>query len=305
MKRSILILAFATMLAACSGNATTGQNSGAVETPGGVPDQARDGLVGSEIEVHFEQGGGRRVIRTASLQLHASDTRAAFDSIVALVESTGGFVANAAGVHPAQREDAQPVISIVVRIPAEELTATMRAIKESVDDVVSETVSSQDVSEQYIDLEARLTNLRALEVELRAMLEEVRQQDSDPEKVLRVFSELALVRGQIEQLQAQLIHLAGLTELATVEIGITQTPAAVPIVTEPWAPAEAAREAARSLVMSLQGIANWVISFVIYTLPVLILTLAIPVLVGVWVYRKWWRDRLTTPAAPAGLTTEG
>ena len=52
------------------------------------------------------------------------------------------------------------------------------------------------MTDQFIDLEARLTNLEALEVELRALLAEVRQQrDADPDKLLRVYNEIAGVRG--------------------------------------------------------------------------------------------------------------
>jgi hypothetical protein len=306
MKRTAALLAMVVALAACSlaDSAESGTTS---------PAGARDGDEGGTTSPGFFPGGedmapdldgavGRRVIRQARLQLHASDTREAFDRIVTLTESIGGFVANA-NVLPVSSEGAQPQINVTLRVPADRLTDTLRAIKEIADEVVSESQDSQDVSEQFVDLEARLTNLEALEVELRALLEEVRRQpEADPEKLLRVFNELASVRGQIEQVQGRINYLTDLTDLATVEVGITQTPTAVPIVEEPWAPGEAVRDAARSLVVALQGIADWIIRFGIYILPVLVLILAVPVTVGVYAYRRWWRNRpgtaRTDPSTP-------
>ncbi len=186
-----------------------------------------------EFDVTFNVVEDRKVIRNASLDLQAGDTRAAYDRIVTLVETQGGFVAQA-HVFPTEGDDAQPEISLTVRIPADKLTATMRAIKDSVDEVVSESQNAQDVTDQFVDLEAQLTNLEALEVELRALLTEVRQQPNpDPDKLLRVFQEISSVRGQIERIQGQLNLLEDLAALAALDIHITQTPAAAPIVEEP------------------------------------------------------------------------
>jgi hypothetical protein len=176
----------------------------------------------------------------------------------------------------------------------------MNAIKGSVETVVSESQNAQDVSEQYIDLEARLTNLEALEVELRALLAEVRQQpEADPDKLLRVFNEISSVRSQIEQIQGQLNYLDDVVDLATLSIGLTPTPAVVPIVEDTWEPVEVARDALRSLVTGLQGVAGWAINFALYTLPMLMLTVGIPLLIGWVAYRQWRKRRPSvTPSEP-------
>jgi hypothetical protein len=240
----------------------------------------------------------RSVIRNASLQLHAADTRETFDRIISLIESKGGFVASAE-VLPTVGEDHQPEITMVLRIPAEDLSTTMRSTKELADEVVSESQSAQDVSEQFVDLEARLTNLEALETELRALLTDVRAQpDADPAKLLQVFNELASVRGQIEQIEGQLEYLSNLTELASLQVSVTQTPAAIPVVEEPWAPGETVRDATRDLVNALQAMTDAMIAFVITTLPVLMLILIGPAILGYLVYRRWWKGRVAT-SAPA------
>ena len=293
MKRLAVLLALGLVIAACSAGddsgafgetALSGAATGTV--PASIDDESFAEEAPANFDVRLDVVVDRKVIRQASLQLHASDTRATFDEIVRLTESVGGFVANA-NVFPFEGEDAQPDVSMTLRIPAGQLTSVMTTIKGSVDEVVAESQSAQDVTEQFVDLEARLRNLEALEVELRALLEDVRKQpDADPVKLLTVFNELFSVRGQIEQIQGQINYLSDLTAMATLDVQVSQTPIDVPIVASAWAPAEAAKDALRSLVTALQGIANWAISFALFTLPVLLLTLGIPATLGFFVYRR-------------------
>jgi hypothetical protein len=298
MKRVLaLTMALGIALVACSGEegavtapmVTTAADSGEGEAPGA------EGM-----EIAFEVVQGRRVIRRAALELHSADTRSAYEQIVRMVETVGGFVADAT-VFPTSGEDEQPQVSLVLRVPEGHLNSAMTAIKAAADEVVSESRGAEDVTEQFIDLEARLTNHRALEVELRALLEEVREQENaDPEKLLRVFNEVSRVRGEIEQMQGQLNHLTDLTELATLSVGITPTPLAVPIVDEPWAPAEVARDSLRNLVAGLRGIADWIIAFSLFQLPILLLSLGPLALLGYLIYRRFRRREPTGPAPAAG-----
>jgi uncharacterized protein (DUF342 family) len=301
-RTTALLIAMGLTLSACAagGEASTetmqASGEGAVMQP---EEAALDSEITSDdgsMTLDLEVATDRKVIRQASLELHAANTRAAYEHIIDLVESTGGFLADA-NVLPTTGGDEQPQISMTVRIPADRLNATMSAIKESVDEVVSETQGAKDVTAEYVDLEARLTNLKALEVELRALLEEVRKQENaDPEKLLRVFNEISDVRGQIEQIQGQINYLSDKTSLATLDMAITQTPSAVPIVDEPWRPAEVAKDAVRQLVDGLQGVADTVIGFSLYALPMLLITLGPLALIGLFVYRRFFRR---TPPAPA------
>lgn len=303
MKRTLaLLLVMGVTLAGCAGD--SGEASDVTRADAAAPSVAEETALsdggeaggGDEsIEVDLEVAEGREVIRRANLQLHASDTRAAFDEIVAMVESAGGFVANAT-VHPTNGEDAQPQVTMTLRVPADQLTATMDGIKSSVDEVVSETQGAEDVTEQFVDLEARLVNLEALETELRALLTEVRdREDADPDEILRVFNEVSSVRGQIEQIQGQINYLSDLTALATLEVGITQTPSTAPLVDEPWSPAEATRAALGNLVEGLQGAADWAINFALYALPMLLIVFAPLTLIGVAVYRRFFRKPPSDP----------
>lgn len=315
MRRVALILALGVVIAACSGDGEASDTTSAGEradrsefasgddtvTTAGTAEEAPpdEGAIAVDLEVAQD----RKVIRQAQLQVEADDTRAALDRIIALSEAAGGFVADAT-VHPVEGEQDQPSANITLRIPASELTEVMTAIKGSVEKVISESQGAQDVTDQFIDLEARLTNLEALEVELRALLAEVRQQpEADPDKLLRVYNEISLVRGQIEEIQGQLNYLNDVVDLATLTIGLTPTPAAVPIVEDTWEPVEVARDALRNLVAGLQGLADWGIHFALFTLPMLLLVLGVPALIGFTVYRQWKKRRPPTPQSPVPSET--
>jgi hypothetical protein len=286
-------------LAACSGGEAGELAAPAQDTGTAGEDRfvETDGAA-SAIDVTLEAQDGRQVVRRASLEVHASDTRAAFEAIVAMVQEVGGFVADAT-VYPTTSDDAEPQVTMTLRVPEDQLDATLVAIKGSVDDVVSETQGAQDVTEEFVDLAARITNLEALETELRALLQETRmREDADPDAILRVFNEVSTVRGQIEQLQGRVNYLSDLTALATVEIGMTQTPAAAPLVAEPWNPGETVREAAGNLVSGLQGAADWLISFGLFALPMLLIVLGPLALISMVVYRRFFRRPADT--APIG-----
>ncbi|MGD2061298.1 MAG: DUF4349 domain-containing protein [Acidimicrobiia bacterium] len=308
MKRTLaLLIVMLVTLAACAGNDSSSEPGAEEALPGGVGGETIDveepmSEQGADsIDVDLEVTEGRKVIRRASLSLHAADTRAAFEQIVARIEAAGGFVADAT-VHPTNGEDDQPQVSMTLRVPAEQLTSTMTDIKDSVDEVVSETQGAEDVTEQFVDLEARLTNLEALEVELRELLTEVRaREDAEPDDILRVFNEVSSVRGQIEQIQGQIDYLSDRTALATLQVEITQTPSAAPLVDEPWSPGAATREALGNLITGLQGAADWAINFGLYVLPMLAVILGPLAVVGVLAYRRFWRRPQQDPA-PTGIS---
>ncbi len=262
--------------------------------PEDVARALEDGKNAVNLDVVFADN--RKVIRQVSLSLAADDTRAAYDEIVRVAEDAGGFVAEAQ-VNPTG-DDEEPRITLTVRVPAAGLTTSLTAIKNAADEVLAESQGAQDVTATFIDLEAQLTNLEALEIELRALLEEVRMQpDADPDKLLRVFTEISTTRGQIEQIQGQLNYLNDVVDLSTVTITIDPTAGALPIVEESWAPVESVRDALRSLVAGLQAITDTAIRFTIGTLPILLIVIGVPGLLLILTFRAWRKRHQPNSAA--------
>lgn len=281
----ILTLTLALAVTACTGEADT---TTMMEPTIPVDDSMRGVPTGEEVSVATPEE--RKVIHRAAISIETEDTRWAYRTIREMVRESDGFIQSATISDPESGED-QPRIDVVMRIPAEGLDTALDEIGALGTRIVSQSQQGEDVTEEYVDLEARIDNLSLLEEELRALLEEVRQnRDADPQKLLQVFNEISRVRGEIEQLQGRRQVLDDLTELATVEVHVSPTPEAAPVVAEGWAPLAVARQSLQDLVGALQGLTDATIRFGVFLLPLLLLA-ALPVGI-VWRLRhriSFWR----------------
>jgi hypothetical protein len=212
----------------------------------------------------------RRIIYTVSLDLIVSDTEASFQEIQRLAEEMGGFVAQS----NMWRQDDHPRGSMTVRVPAERLDEALEKFKALAVDVESQSKDSQDVTEEYVDLAARLENEQRTERELQELLE-TRSERGKTADILEVHRELSRVRSQIEQIQGRMTYLDNLASMATVQISLTPDALVQPVVVAGWRPQGTARTAIRRLVRALQGLADAAITFFLLILPILIV-IAIP-----------------------------
>ena len=311
-KRIVALLALLMVIGACSGTAAndfqniSSELNGSGAAPTTTSASAETTAPGEgDVAAYDEESGptgvpsvnDRKVIYDGQMQLEAADTRAAFDRIIALVQGSGGFVA-ATSIGDTSEEDEQPTISVTLRLPADNLTATLTQIRAVADKVVTESLQSQDVTDQFVDIEAQLRNLTALETELLALLAELRDNNNaDPSKLLQVFDQIRATRGEIEQLEGRRQMLDNLVSLATLQIGISPLPASAPIVpNDPaWEPAAQAKGALRDLVEALQGLGDGLIRIGLYTLPILVIAVG-PLALIAWFV--WKRVKRRTPPTP-------
>jgi hypothetical protein len=213
----------------------------------------------------------RRIIYNVSLHLIVSDTGEAFDEVQRLAGEMGGFVSESR----VWRTEGHRRATVTVRIPASALEDALSQFRAVALDVENETVDSQDVTEEYVDLEARLTNERRTEAELLELLAS-RSETGKTEDILEVHRELSNVRAQIEAIQGRMRYLENLSDMATVQITLTPDALMQPIDVGGWRPQGTARDAVRMLLRTLQFFADLGIWFGVYVLPVL-LAVAVPV----------------------------
>lgn len=163
------------------------------------------------------------IITTAALSLRVDDVDQATEDIRSLVTSAGGQVSALSvsagdGSSDAGESSAGPASAVLtVRVPASALPSLESSI-DSLGAVLSRTATADDVTEQAIDLEARLKNLRAEEERLRTFLDRT-DKVSD---LLKVEAELSRVRGEIESMDAQLTYLQRQAARATLTITLTE-----------------------------------------------------------------------------------
>lgn len=290
IRLAIAVTSFIVVLAACAGGATqlsavgdAADGSGYREAPAAGPSAAPAPESGSGDFADANQIGARddaKIIRTGSIQLEVSDVpsalRTARDAIVAM----GGYV----GASNTSNSDDQPSAEITYRIPAdrwEDALDVLRNLNGLTKKVVSEQTQAVEVTGQIVDLEARIKNLRASETALQNIAANaVKVSD-----VLEVEARLTDVRGQIEQLTAQLVDLNDRAAFTTLTAYFSTSVVAVELASKDWDPATTVDEASASLISIVQELANAGIWFLIVWVPVLLI-LGLLGGVGVWLARR-------------------
>lgn len=160
-------------------------------------------------------GTEQRVIKSGSIDMTAEDVSETITDIGALATATGGFVQSSA---LSEDEQGQSSGYITVRVPSAAFETAMADIQALGVHINNESVSGEDVTAQYIDIEARLSAAQAQEAQYLVILEDA----STVGEVLAVQEHLAAVRSDIESLQGQLAYLTDRTDLSTISVSISE-----------------------------------------------------------------------------------
>jgi hypothetical protein len=113
-------------------------------------------------------------------------------------------------------------VTMSLRVPADRFQSALDEIRSTADTVIMETVKGEDVTEEFIDVEARLKAQKALEQQYL----EIMKRASSVEDALYVQGELAEVRGEIEKVEGRKRYLENQSSLSTIKVKL-QTPAAI------------------------------------------------------------------------------
>ena len=228
----------------------------------------------------------RMIIWTGNVSLIVTDAGESLEQVEAIAKDLGGYVVNSNSWH----QEEQLRANLTIRVPAEEFDAAMARLEDLAIRVEHRNVSTQDVTEEYTDLDARLRNLEATETELLELLTEVRERTSKAEDILAVHREITSIRGQIEQLKGRMQYLEKMTAMATINVELIPDVLARPLVVAGWRPTGTAANALRTLIKTLQFIVDAAIWLIIYALPTLVV-IAIPFFILWMIWRRWRRKR--------------
>ncbi|KKQ27915.1 MAG: hypothetical protein US42_C0004G0054 [Candidatus Magasanikbacteria bacterium GW2011_GWC2_37_14] len=199
----------------------------------------------------------RLIIKTGSLSMVVNDVKETIVKISDYTKAKGGFVVSS----ETSKAGVAPYGEITVRIPAKIFDNGVIDIKQ-LGQVESESVSGQDVTEEFVDLDSQLKNLRAAE----AQFLQIMQRATKIEDVLAVQRELTNVRGRIESIQGRMKYLQQSADLSTITVYLSTDPNVLPTVddTNKWKPWAEVKTAARTLLVVAKGLANFVIWLVVY-----------------------------------------
>ena len=214
---------------------------------------------------------GLKVIRTGTISLEVEDAQAAQDKVVGLAFRLGGFVG---GNNFGGSEKEGYRATIVLRLPNARLDEALRALRD-VGKVTSISVSSEDVSQRWVELEAQIRNKQAEEAMLLQFMKQVRSLSD----ILTYERELTRVRGEIESARGQLNYLADQVALSTLTVNVTQKPSPVAPAPQQWKLSTTAKIAWRTTMRVLGGMARaglWLGVTAVIWIPVLF-ELSLPV----------------------------
>lgn len=235
------------------------------------------------------QAQERLIIENADLAIVVKDPRARMQEISNLAREFGGFVVSSNIYQSTSLGKEVPEASIVIRVPSQRLDEALDRIKEGAVEIDYENRSGQDVTNQYVDLQAQL---RAKEVAEQKLLE-IMDQATRAEDVLAIYLQVQSVQTEIEQLKGQIEYLEESAALSAISVRLIAEEGTQPIEVGPWRPEGAAKEAIQDLIFFFQNFVEFLIRFALYALPALLL-IAVPVylifLAGRAVYRRVQRS---------------
>ncbi|MCK2004668.1 DUF4349 domain-containing protein [[Brevibacterium] frigoritolerans] len=269
MNRKTMMLMFSLflLLAGCSSNE---KDDSASESQDEKAESKMDASIsGNKVqeEAAEKEGmtGERKVIHQAQLELKVKNLEKAQMKIENKVAEYGGYVVES----NVYREDEELVEgTITVRVPEAHFQDFLSDSEGEASEVVGRNVTGQDVTEQYVDLKARLKSKRAVEERLLAFMKDAEK----TEDLLKISSDLAVVQEEIEQLTGQMKYLENQTSYSTVTITLSQDRIVVPGIDNKelntWERTK--KQLATSANLLLKA-GSGIIVFIIGNLPILII----------------------------------
>lgn len=296
-KLALFIAAPLLFVAACSQSAPSA-NTGVGRSEGGAPGAvpAADGgafAVGGDAALTAPNkgiptvvvSGDRNLILTAKIDFRSKDPWVTSDRAQAIATGLGGDVLNLSQSGSGDSRSA----SLTIRVPSTRFGDAIQQLKTLEGEVQTSGVSAQDVTDQFVDLQARLTAKQAEEQRYLAILGRANTID----EILKVDASLGNVRTQIEQLTAQINSIKARTEFSTISMSISMI-SLLPgdTATKTWDPAKTVGRALAALGAMMQVFADAVIWLVVFAwLPLLALAGVV------------FAARMRRPAAPPTPTS--
>lgn len=214
------------------------------------------------------EAADRKIIRNANLTLEVNSTTESQQKVTSIAEAHGGFVVTS---EARQRESAEPEkrtldIKLVVRVPAHQFGPALDQIRGLARNLREENVTGQDVTEDFIDLEARIRTQKALELQFLEIMKQARK----VENALEVQRQIAGVRTDIEKLEGRKRFLENRASLSTITVNL-EAPRQITVNTASFG--RSLRESISEGVDVGSAIVLFLVRFVIVMVPVTIFLL--------------------------------
>jgi len=254
MKRLIIGLALVALLLV---SVSCSQEEEVVPTVPTAPDEMYKAGVATSTPEALPQTEERMIVRTGDMSLVVADVTQGCDDIAHLAVRFDGYVVSSS--ISGEEEEMRGWISI--RVPDERFDQALAEVRSLAVRVKSESTYSEDVTEEYIDLQARLKNAEATEQQYLVLLDKA----VDVEDILSIYNYLSQVREQIEQIKGQMQYLERTSSMSYISVSLEPEVTVKPLVRVGWSALEVLKSAARGIVIFgqwLGTLAIWLVIFI-------------------------------------------
>ncbi len=225
-----------------------------------------EGLADAEESVDYDDAGSsdvsaedQKIIKTGTVYVTVDDANEAADGLDAIAETYGGYVLTKSLTSD---DDGSTSGYVTFRVSEEHFETAMLEAKALASGQTYEYISAEDVTEDYLDLEARLRNAEAQEERYLAILGQATTIDD----ILAVERYLVSTREDIEVLQGQLNYLDSRTDFSMITVYVSEDSQIV-LDVPGFRPGETFAEAVNALIHIVQGFINFAIYLVVVVGP--------------------------------------
>jgi len=200
----------------------------------------------------------RLVIKESYLSLLVKNVVGVQKQIIKKAQDLGGYMVNSNLDNPQEAATA----TVIVRIPSEKLDEALDYFRDLSVKVISENLQGQDVTDQYVDIESRLSTL----LKTKAKFEEIMEKATEIQDILNVQREIINLQSEIDGLKGQKQYLEQSAKLAKLTIYLSTDELALPYApSEAWRPQVIFKQAVRSLIGSLRKVGTALIWLAVYS----------------------------------------
>ncbi len=258
---------------------------GAIPAPAAAPESSLGLFKGNTYEAassyapdaYDTEGTDRRLVKTGYINLEVNDIVEAMAGVTRVASELNGYVVSS-------NESGDKDITygrISIRVPSDRFDEAFDRLRKLAIKVTNKSTDSQDVTEEYTDLQAQLRNLEATEAQYLELL----KKSETVEDTLKVYQQLSNVRQEIERIKGRIQYLERTSDMSLIEVSLYKTK---PIDGTSWSALETLKSAVRGLATFGKALANIAIWLLIFS-PVWII-----ILVVVLYFTRWRKKKART-----------
>lgn len=236
---------------------------------GPIPETGGIAAMPPQRELAPTDSTNRLVIQNSSLSLQVKEVRAASEQIISYAREIGGFMVNSYFNNPGE----SPSATVTVRVPTAQLNPALKYFRDLSIKVVSENLQGEDVTDQYVDNQAKLDTLNTT----KAKFQQIMDKATEISDIINIQQQLISIESQIDGVKGQQQYLEKSAALTSITIYLSTDEFSLPFApNDSWRADIIFKQAVRAVVGTLRQIGTaiiWIAVYSVFWVPALIIIL--------------------------------